>query len=372
MKTFFTSGLFKYLCFALLACTILWTRFFLVTVNVHSGYVFNQQSNKHYSPSQCVLLPSSLLSNPPYGNVSPPLSSLYGVKMFSADNGWAVGGIFARRDDPGDKDLVHLDPESGNILQYSNNSWHDSDSAPLPLFALSFSSPQDGWAVGCHGTLMHYSNQKWQSIQSPTTATLYSVAMLPDGSGWAAGTDGVLLHYDGQNWQQVASGTTKVLHSIAMWSDDEGWAVGEEGMILHYQSGSWQEVVNSSSATLNAVTLSSANEGWAVGEQGTILHYRDGSWQLVKSEITFHSSYVNLLTIAMPDIRQGWIIGEEQTLLTYQNEVWTDFASKLPWISLARFYSMSLSSGDEGWAVGVSYGGAFVGHYHHGKWDMVQ
>jgi len=55
-------------------------------------------------------------------------------------------------------------------------------------------SPNEGWAVGDKGTLLHLAGGAWTAISSPTQEVLLGVALTPsDSEGWAVGYSGTLL-----------------------------------------------------------------------------------------------------------------------------------------------------------------------------------
>lgn len=90
-----------------------------------------------------------------------------------------------------------------------------------------------------------YHNGAWQ-IQThfigPFGQTFFSlngVAMVSPDEGWAVGNGGVILHYQSGAWTQAQSPTGENLSSVIMISVSEGWAIGDHGTMLHEQSGTW-------------------------------------------------------------------------------------------------------------------------------------
>ena len=60
-------------------------------------------------------------------------------------------------------------------------------------------STADGWAVGDHGTILHYSGGQWTQVSDPTSSVLASVALVSATDGWVVGWDGTILHYGSGN-----------------------------------------------------------------------------------------------------------------------------------------------------------------------------
>jgi hypothetical protein len=114
---------------------------------------------------------------------------------------------------------------------------------------------------------------QWRSVTSPTTEVLSCIAMVSASEGWAIGEHGTILHYMAGQWSAVSSPNKAYLQGIAMVSASDGWAVGFGGTILHYIGGQWQVVSSPTSQILFSIAMTSAREGWAVGLAGTILHY---------------------------------------------------------------------------------------------------
>ena len=102
--------------------------------------------------------------------------------------------------------------------------------AAVSLFGLSvgllfFWSVQRGW----------FSSATWKPQSSGTQRFLYSVAFVSPQAGWAVGSHGTILHTvdGGQSWQAQSSGTQQWLRSVAFISPQAGWVVGDDGTILH-------------------------------------------------------------------------------------------------------------------------------------------
>jgi len=99
--------------------------------------------------------------------------------------------------------------------------------------------PDDGWAVGDGGTILHWDGEAWTQLASPTDSHLFSVAMVGSDDGWAVGglyhpEEYTILHWDGEAWTEVASPTDRYLFSVDMVSSDDGWAVGSYSSVLHW------------------------------------------------------------------------------------------------------------------------------------------
>ena len=73
------------------------------------------------------------------------------------------------------------------------------------LHAIDLVSPDDGWAVGQEGVILHWDGHAWSQVVSPVTATrLHDVDMVSPTDGWAVGDyPGIILRWDGVHWSLV-------------------------------------------------------------------------------------------------------------------------------------------------------------------------
>jgi hypothetical protein len=83
-------------------------------------------------------------------------------------------------------------------------------------------------------------------VPSPADAFLTSVRMVSADEGWAVGdgfnAQSVIFHYTAGTWQTMTSPTSQPLESVAAVTASDVWAVGGEGTILHYNGATWSVV----------------------------------------------------------------------------------------------------------------------------------
>jgi photosystem II stability/assembly factor-like uncharacterized protein len=351
-----------------------------------------------------------------------PGINLFAVTMVSASEGWAVGfqqgGIL-----PGSNCVTDSSkPDQGIIMHYQDGQWQeaaqiagDGKTRYFTLSGLAMVSPDEGWAVGSEGTIVHYHNGVWTRVASPIAqegGTLYSVAMVSATEGWAVGEYGTILHYHNGAWSIVANTLPRIaptatphlnlsqysLHDIAMVSPTEGWAVGNtwtmagtgsnsvrvdggDPVILHYQSGRWttQPLPDFKShfgcsarpticpmVRLGSISMLSVREGWAVGSTvlrpgadgitlPILLHYIGGKWTWVDLPGDAVSR------IYMRSATDGWMLkgffngGGQSIALHYDGHSWTPVSDPL----FAGIAPMTLAETPDGqvWISGVDYNG---------------
>jgi hypothetical protein len=119
--------------------------------------------------------------------------------------------------------------------------------APLPtgepLYMVSERAPDDVWAVGGIGLVMHYDGTTW-TRQYVGTTDLHGVAAIAADDVWIAGYRGVVAHFDGSGWTEGAlpvSPTYGVPDTNAMWATarNDVWVGAFGGVVSHYDGASW-------------------------------------------------------------------------------------------------------------------------------------
>lgn len=359
---------------------------------------------------------------------------LRSVSMVSASEGWAVGSSVL----PANADGV----THGILLHYTGGHWVllvTNVHVGMQLRRVVMRSATDGWIVGWnqandpsgYALVLHYDGHAWVQVHDPIfsqSSGLFSVAEAADGEVWIAGTgtqgncalDATLFHYDGSRWtREPVTPSSASLYNLAMLSASDGWAVGfqqggvlpgsncetdqskpGQGIILHYQHGQWQEAATIAGDgqmwyfQLVALAMVSPDEGWAVGAEGTIVHYHNGVWARVSSPIAQEGGA--LYSVAMVSASEGWAVGDYGTILHYHNGAWNVVANTPPQIeptatpqlNLSQYslHSISMISPIEGWAVGNTQppvidpktgqptqdrnigGDPIILHYHQGRW----
>ena len=138
---------------------------------------------------------------------------------------------------------------SGTILTYDGTTW--TRVTPLTAQTLRSVAAVNGgaavFAVGDARTILRSSLSDlahWNLALTLAGADLRAVIGNPAGDeAFAVGTHGSILHYTGVGWSAMFSPTTADLNAIAGPSFHDLYAVGQRGVILHYDGASWQVMV---------------------------------------------------------------------------------------------------------------------------------
>jgi hypothetical protein len=129
---------------------------------------------------------------------------------------------------------VLLSGDSGTIMRW-NGSQFTMESAPNEtLTAIAKVSSTESWIVGSNGVALHSMTPgTWTTVSTPVTSgTLYGVYAAAPNDIWAVGAGGVIIHYDGTAWSQVQSPTTTTLRHITGIPGGGLIAVGDSGVVL--------------------------------------------------------------------------------------------------------------------------------------------
>jgi hypothetical protein len=134
--------------------------------------------------------------------------------------------------------LMEQTKGSGKVVSSDYWTWQN----PLPtgnaLYGLWGSSSTDVFAVGQHGTILHYDGSSWSGMQSGTTNYLAGVSGNSASNVYAVGEAGTILHYDGSGWSLTSIGANGL---AAVWcspSTPDVFIVGGNGAILHFDGTS--------------------------------------------------------------------------------------------------------------------------------------
>lgn len=255
-------------------------------------------------------------------------SHMYGVAMFSASEGVAVGaaGIIRRTTDGGASwaqvagglqrfsmsgvdffDTMRgvavsgenrLDQPSSRVYATTDGGVSWTVTQPFSWSAaidVAFADASTVYAVGHGPAVMDAGAVIWRSTDggvswgeifntccppcAPTCIqTLTAVDFAGLDTGVAVGTGGAIVTILGGTATWVSSPTTENLHGVSVPTAATAYAVGDNGAILKGSPGadSWALLASGTSATLYDVCFVDELNGTVVGSMGTILHTNDG------------------------------------------------------------------------------------------------
>jgi hypothetical protein len=159
------------------------------------------------------------------------------------------------------------------------------------LNAVWGSGPNDVWAVGDAGTIVHYDGTSWRSVVWQTNASLLGVSGTSERDVWFVGEGGVVLHYDGVDID-AARGPSTDLYLIAVHAigKDDVWIASgslrfpvedlDYGAVFHFDGASWRDVRPAPGKLFyRALWANSSSDVWVTGDR--TFRYRGTEWQPV-------------------------------------------------------------------------------------------
>jgi hypothetical protein len=255
---------------------------------------------------------------------------------------------------------------------------------------VSFSSPDNGWAVGDRlgGHVpagVHWDGVRWKPAKMPVLpfeGYLRDVAVFSKQQAWAVGTHRtdagfrtLMLSWDGERWTKVPSPNPDAhlneLYGVTAVSADDAWAVGSFGrgrsstLVVHWDGDSWTRVAAPNpdhDSYLLSVSAVSADDVWAAGDSfvkgAVVLHWEGESWRRVKIPGARDFFLSALTTDAQGEV---WAVGSsdeywppyERTLIEHwDGSGWERVPSPNPSHRYNWLHDVDVAGPDDVWAVG--------------------
>ncbi|RJR18312.1 MAG: hypothetical protein C4582_11725 [Desulfobacteraceae bacterium] len=267
---------------------------------------------------------------------------LYGIEMLSNNEGWLVG-------------------EKGIIARWNGTTWSQLAGSPTEkdLRAVDLRTASDGWAVGEEGTILRWNGTAWASVASPVSYDLYGVVAMSATDAWAVGEFGTIIRWDGTKWNKLFAPTIGKLEDISVVPGTDGsdiWALGGSKLV-RWNGSEWQAVQGPPSSSYYAVGMVSQNDGWAPGPGGRFYRWNGSSWTLAG---TWQSAY----EIQMLSANNGWAVGWSGKIQRWNGTDWSLVTSP----TTTMLQAISAVGTNDIWAAG--YSGTVV-RYNGTAWSIV-
>ncbi|HSG99680.1 MAG TPA: M64 family metallopeptidase, partial [candidate division Zixibacteria bacterium] len=205
----------------------------------------------------------------------------------------------------------------GTILHYGGVGWGAVPSGSgEQLTGVWGSAPDDVFAVGLNaGEVLHFNGSSW-SLLYDAPISLTDIWGLASNDVYATGF-GTVLHFDGSVWTNANLGVFGYLNALWGSGPDNIVAVGSGGAIRRYNGSTWSSQSSGTSAFLYDVWGSDANNIIAVGAGGAILRYNGSQWSSEPSGVT-----ASLFAIWGYDAANVFVSGAGGLILRYSNGSW--------------------------------------------------
>jgi hypothetical protein len=232
---------------------------------------------------------------------------------------------------------------------------------------LAVLAPDDVWAVGQGGIVMHFDGVVWKRIDAGITKYLQCVRAFAHGDVWVGGEDGI-SHYDGSSWQKVDPGFTGWIVAMAGTGPEDLWVATDGDILGHRTATGWTTTPsNSSFAAPWDMHSFSPTDAWAAGPSGYLRHWDGNTWTAVPGAYETYSVWG-----AAPD--DVWIGGTNGYMYHWDGGTMT---TSMSMFSQGWFFGDIWGTGPGNvWAAGsrsVSFGVSALRlqHWDGGQWNEV-
>lgn len=166
----------------------------------------------------------------------------------------------------------------GPEARVSEWDFYEKTGTAHTLNGISLNEDLSGWAVGYEGTVLKYSEEKWELVEVEFDGTLFDVVVGDEGSAWAVGENGTVLEFDGEAWKVNETAFEESLNAVDIGRDGSVWAAGENGLIIHLEGDEWTRSKTEQNRDIYGIHVESEDLVYAVGENGTFIVFEEGIW----------------------------------------------------------------------------------------------
>ena len=231
-------------------------------------------------------------------------------EAFDNSAGGALSGVWGSA--PDDVFMVGGTDVQAEIYHFDGTDWSPMavpKGVPMMVWVYGF-GPDDVFAVGLDGAVLHYDGAAWSSIDSGTPEDLWGVFGFGNDDLWIVGgipditLEPVILHFDGKSFTpydlSAKENPRAATTLFKVWGiDDELFIVGQRGTIQHYDGTGWPYSSPGEGATEDYVALwgTSSDNIVAVGgrSNGQIATWDGSAWTTHKPAAVGGLSGVTML-----------------------------------------------------------------------------
>ncbi len=213
----------------------------------------------------------------------------------------------------GDDGIILCSGHMGKCSSGTESFYRFSSPTRESLWGIWGSDQSNIWAVGDHGTLLHFTGGLWMTTPSPTQARLLRVWGSGSDNVWAVGDDATVIRYDGTSWAPVpVPASVGQLIGVHGQGTADVWVVGDRGVLLHYTDPKSQPKVIPLPIgdALNDVWSAGPSDVWIVGA-GSVIHHVGKP--LSRKDLVFTGT--DLTGIWGDGTGQVWAVGEGGAIL---------------------------------------------------------
>lgn len=138
-------------------------------------------------------------------------------------------------------------------------------------------APGDVWLGGWSEVYRSDGQEIWPvgKRSLPAYEVLLAIGGTSPDDLWAAGQAGTILHRDSLGWSSEKTGWSGVIWAMAARGRDEAWAAGSEGLVGRWDGRSWKRLEVPTENNLNGIVIDGAGVVWIAGERVLLRHDRN-------------------------------------------------------------------------------------------------
>jgi hypothetical protein len=189
----------------------------------------------------------------------------------------------------------------GFIGHYDGSSWTEYRSeyflskgdTVYPLRSVWGSSPDDVWAVGNNGTIIHWDGLEWSKVKNiDEQYTFWDVWGFSENSVYAAGNyynnEVVLFYYNGNNWEKIFSGESINPVRSTVWGPYEEYFYLFDYRHYLFNNGTAKQIFfNGRRSPFFKIRGEGINNIYTVGDFSEIFHFNGISWKRIDELYTY-------------------------------------------------------------------------------------
>ncbi len=244
--------------------------------------------------------------------------------------------------------LLEPDQEPRSLRDWHRQAVTDSsdhDTRAGVLWGLWGSGPEDVFAVGDAGLVLHWDGHCWTLEPSGTRLPLHAVCGNATGTVFTVGWMGVICERSAGVWRVVQGGVTDAdgrryrscrtnQPLFAVWGNDSGdvWAVGDHGRVVRHDGRQWQELETGVEGHLRGVLGLADGTLMACGRNGLVIRWDGDAWRQMR---TGTGADLNRLWARAPDDVYALVGGHDSAtngsigcLLHFDGDNWSEMPSR--------------------------------------------
>ena len=166
--------------------------------------------------------------------------------------------------------------------------------APLPfgmdLRDVTTVAPNEVWAVGTGGSIVHYDGTTWSLSPSGTRQDLTGISASSATNIWVSGgQNGLVLRGNGTTWTPVPTGNNSPSNAVYTASPTAVIVGNNTSNLLHYNGTTWTSFASGGRAgiaTILDLSGTAANNVYASGSDNVVTRWNGTTWSAYTRDIT--------------------------------------------------------------------------------------